>query len=664
MADAESPRRAAGTPMTFLGAVARKLGLAKAPEPLLAIPIGGEDAEEFLARIAALLSAVGTHVYLDTSMLMWLTKVGDAARTQLFECLEARCSGRLHVPVWAGHEYLRHHVSKTVVTNLAETAEKLRKVGGLYSVLHPYLDVPLGDATPNANRVQARRALAQASALADLLGGWSAAYAANADAVIAFVNRHSTGGTNVFELVDSIEGVGAARFSGRLPPGFGDRNKKEKRPGPLATGVDGSDPVTDGSGADDDGSEPRMVGHNRWGDLIFWKEVLQHARLQRARSIVLLTNDRKNDWYLGGGTNAGMDAEMLATERLKPIPRPHPLLVAEARSVAGVRDLALLDSPYVGFLLARLLPDASDAFKDVAVVQRMGVPPPEGPAGAEGPVTPTIAPQWRDGPRVVYSKARLRDVLTRSRAPAEGEAAALVALAATALEGGEGLGAVLVEANLRERDDDALVVFAREVGDRSRAGGAGWTSAAADLCSALLVLPHKTSGNLYAGLLASAYLERADNEARLPPSSPALETLWSLEGVPHFSAAVAAVRAKLEKSERRPVRLPGEARTPLPAVIEIEADSEGPEELGQLRIAGQRVLEPTQFRKEWRLRELMGGEERVSGERIVRAACALLGIPFEEVVPTDDFGREFGLRPEIGLRDPAQVYTANREEES
>ncbi|HEX8486764.1 PIN-like domain-containing protein [Sphingomonas sp.] len=656
--------------MTILDAMARRLGLAKAPPPLLAIPIAEESAEDFLARVADLLSEADTHVYIDTSMLMWLTKIGDVARNQLIDCLESECRGRLHVPLWAGHEYLRHHVSKTVVTNLAETADKLRKVGGLYSVLHPYLDVPLGEGTPNANRVQARRVLAQASGLADLLGAWSAAYPANATAVISFVNRNSTGRTNVFDEIDGIEAVGGARFSGRLPPGFGDRNKKEKLSGRAAAAnarhelVTGEDTRVQEDADAEAEEDPKMVGHNKWGDLILWKEVLQHARLQRARTIVLLTNDRKNDWYLGGGTNAGMDAEMLAAERLKPIPRPHPVLMAEARSVAGVRNLALLDSPYLGFLLKRLRPAAADAFKDVALVQRMTVPRGDVPADGPRPPGPVVRAEWRDGPRVVYTKAKLRDVLTRSRGEVTGEAATLVALATAALDGGEGLGAMLNEANLRDRDDDALVSFAREVGDRSRAGEAGWTSAAADLCSALLSLPHKTSGNLYAGLLASAYLNRKDNEARLPPSSPALDTLWGLEGVGHLKAALTAVRTRLERSVHRPIYLPGTRDAVIPATIEIEANSEGPEELGQLRIAGQRVLEPTQFRKEWRLRELMGGEERVSGERLVRAACAHFGVPFEQVAPTDDFGRLFGLRPEIGMRDPANVYLVGPEEES
>ncbi len=654
--------------MTILDAMARRLGLAKTPAPLLAIPIAEESADDFLGRIADLLSDSNTHVYIDTSMLMWLTKIGDVARNQLFDCLEGECRGRLHVPLWAGHEYLRHHVSKTVVTNLAETSDKLRKVGGLYSVLHPYLDVPLGEGAPNANRVQARRVLEQASGLADLLSAWSAAYPANAAAVIGFINRHSTARTNVFDEIDGIEVIGGARFSGRLPPGFGDRNKKEKPSGravararpELASG-DNARVQEDADGEDDD--DPKMVGHNKWGDLILWKEVLQHAKLQRARTIMLLTNDRKSDWYLGGGTNAGMDAEMLAAERLKPIPRPHPLLLAEARSVAGVRNLALLDSPYLGFLLKRMRPAAADAFKDVALVQRITLPTGDTTADGLWSPGPAVRAEWRDGPKVLYTKARLRDVLTRSRGKVAGEAAALVALAAAALDGGEGLGAMLNEANLKDRDDDALVSFAREVGDRSRVGEAGWTSAAADLCSALLSLPHKTSGNLYAGLLASAYLDRQDNEARLPPSSPALDILWGMEGVGHLKAALAAVRAKVERSVHRPIRLPGARDAVIRAEIEIEMDSEGPEELGQLRIAGQRVLEPTQFRKEWRLRELMGSEERVSGERLVRAACAHLGVPFEQVAQTDDFGRLFGLRHEIGLRDPAHVYLADPEEE-
>jgi hypothetical protein len=41
-----------------------------------------ETPEEFTIRVADLLKADTTHIYFDTSFLMWLTMIGDEARSQ------------------------------------------------------------------------------------------------------------------------------------------------------------------------------------------------------------------------------------------------------------------------------------------------------------------------------------------------------------------------------------------------------------------------------------------------------------------------------------------------------------------------------------------------------------------------------------------------------
>ena len=76
-----------------------------------------ETPEDFTFRVAELLKADTTHVYFDTSFLMWLTLVGDEARSQ-FKQWAATLGERTHIPLWSMHEYHRHHTMGTLRANL------------------------------------------------------------------------------------------------------------------------------------------------------------------------------------------------------------------------------------------------------------------------------------------------------------------------------------------------------------------------------------------------------------------------------------------------------------------------------------------------------------------------------------------------------------------
>lgn len=62
--------------------------------------------------------AEGTHVYIDTTFLMWATKIGPASRIELLDWLRTDLNERAHVTTWAAHEYLRHHVAGMLITLL------------------------------------------------------------------------------------------------------------------------------------------------------------------------------------------------------------------------------------------------------------------------------------------------------------------------------------------------------------------------------------------------------------------------------------------------------------------------------------------------------------------------------------------------------------------
>ena len=88
--------------------------------PILTIPDVSEGSADFKQRLAILINAPTTHIYIDTSFLMWMTKIGRSSRQELIGWFQQYCTGRVHVPVWAAHEYLKHYVAGTIVTDLEE----------------------------------------------------------------------------------------------------------------------------------------------------------------------------------------------------------------------------------------------------------------------------------------------------------------------------------------------------------------------------------------------------------------------------------------------------------------------------------------------------------------------------------------------------------------
>ena len=87
--------------------------------------------------------------------------------------------------------------------------------------------------------------------------------------------------------------AGAGRFVGSIPPGYQDREKTGREP---------------------QFKEPKDVSptdSNRYGDLVFWKELLFHAKQEKATAVVIITNDRKNDWHMGRSEKIDIDPTLL-----------------------------------------------------------------------------------------------------------------------------------------------------------------------------------------------------------------------------------------------------------------------------------------------------------------------------------------------------------------
>jgi len=65
------------------------------------------DLKVFRERLAAVLRAPDTHIFIDTSVMIWLYRLGASARDNFVNWVsDSNYKPRVHIPVWAMHEFL------------------------------------------------------------------------------------------------------------------------------------------------------------------------------------------------------------------------------------------------------------------------------------------------------------------------------------------------------------------------------------------------------------------------------------------------------------------------------------------------------------------------------------------------------------------------------
>ena len=169
---------------------------------MMRLPTEREGFADFNSRVAGLIKLKSTHIYMDTSFLMWLTKIGTTSRKELSGWLAAKCAGRVHVPVWSAHEYLRHHVAATITRDLNVQTRELRGTAGQsYAYLHPFMDSSLSSEFGNIEefRITARTAFSELKKIVEIVRNWHRQYDTHAKEVISFINDHLTSKTEVFD---------------------------------------------------------------------------------------------------------------------------------------------------------------------------------------------------------------------------------------------------------------------------------------------------------------------------------------------------------------------------------------------------------------------------------------------------------------------------------
>ena len=622
--------------------------------PILSIPSETEGSADFRQRLAALFGAQSTHIYIDASFLMWMTKIGSSSRRELIGWLQQNCTGRIHVPVWAAHEYLKHHVAGTIVAELSDkTNEVAGLVGRTYTYFRPFIDEPLGGGAedPSTIRTMVRAALNTLDRLATISRQWNKSYRKHASEVIAFINDATPEQTSVYEHLEDIAQAGAGRFIGSVPPGYRDRRKK------------GGDPQSNGS------KDEAPLDSNRYGDLIFWKEILVHAKRVKARALVIVTNDRKNDWHMGRSDVIDIDPALRELKRdWKPVPRPHPMLVMEAKLVADVDQVELLDSAYLGVFLRDVAENDVRAFADVAIIPDGPGPEKESDRRAkilEGRIAEDTAKTsaeaaekehlFSDSPKVLNTRNKLSRALYESRNTVDERSERLLEKWRASVEAKSPLSESITSELLDGFDHKKLARLARELHDRVLQETPGYEEAVADLVSMLDHLPPNTAASLYLGLMSSMYLVRKSNASRLPPSSPVAQLLFERQSADYALNGIYAIAKRLSDNEVAPLYIPSSDVPPVIIALDTEPDTPTTDQLRSLRVGEVELLTAAQGDQSLRLSALFGSNGPAGGAAIIQKACELFAIPIAQIERKDLFDQSYVLTKTVGFKRPIDI---------
>lgn len=316
--DAAQPRKVGKTQVDD----GRDLGWAK---DRLTFPVGdrGEDPDQFTERVVSLLNEATTAVYVDTSFAMWITKASKETRDQ-FKSWMSDIAASVHVPVWTYHEYYRHHQFATLKSDFIALGNALNKAAREF--------VDGAKTFSDQSLSESRSAGAYVRELTDMLKKvedtvactqrWD--YEGAVKDVSSWLSNHLCRSRVVFDLMQSLGRTGETRYTQDLPPGFMDRIKKDE---------------------DEKGS-------NRFGDLILWEEVIAHVPTVTAKTVVILTKDRKVDWFAKSvEPTVAPDLLRMHPSRWRPVPAPHPTLSLELAERTCARNLILLDELYSAAVL-------------------------------------------------------------------------------------------------------------------------------------------------------------------------------------------------------------------------------------------------------------------------------------------------------------------------
>lgn len=304
-------------------------------------------------EVAAALASPDTKIFLDTSTLVWIYRLHEAARAEFVDWLEnGPHPGRAQIPSRALHELSKHRHNQSV---LFPFRQKLNQLPALLRQLDEWAHLITDDDRAKdygyKDRAEYFELLSETQANLERV---IKPVASGADPraveaqLIPLFNRLAMDG-DIHSDLDIIKAEYAARAELRFPPGYEDRKKK---PDNWASGTPSSD--TDDSEI--------LHGANRFGDYAIWCEILDWVDdlAEKPGAVVLITHDQKRDWLYIPQQIVDLDGReknnLRGTDR---VTVAHPLLCKELAHRTGVDRLHILTVPQLAQIASRQDIDAT-----------------------------------------------------------------------------------------------------------------------------------------------------------------------------------------------------------------------------------------------------------------------------------------------------------------
>ena len=334
--------------------------------------------KDYHHAVEVALADPATPVYIDTSVLMWLIRVGTEARREFLNWCRTSLAGRVVIPTWALHELYHHLREGTIPLEISQKAAAYKK--NLSDILSEVsltadsaISVKSGYATAAELVAQTRERIIK---IHDFLTKWEAEKARYDQAtaeVVEFANDRLIS-SRLFSLLDVVSTTRDIRIEGRIPPGYKDAHKPE----------------------------------NAVGDLVLWQEVLKDLELRSPppAQAIIITKDEKSDWYCkpfkveaydgkvkGENHEVGLEAKL-----------PHPMLEHELKLKTNTTTLFVINPRILAVILDKTSPKAFQALTMVTHPKTtspkstglnykvLGYPPPPEPPEEEGAESPAESP--------------------------------------------------------------------------------------------------------------------------------------------------------------------------------------------------------------------------------------------------------------------------------
>ncbi len=287
------------------------------------------DYKAYMDELADALEADDTYLYLDTSLLMWLSRIAAGARDEFIAWCRARPPETVRVPVWVAHEFHRHIQARTEAQNVnTMVVNGLAGRTALSTVAMERAD----DAHCFASGFTSREVYLhefettskRLGELAEFVKFSDTDFERSTELVVAFANERLLE-SNLDPILRKLSLVGDFRGTHRVPPGFKD-NKPE----------------------------------NGSGDVVIWEEIVRDLAAAgpgvgpRPRRAVFVSRDEKHDWISkalsvrNGTTKRQATVITLGLD----VRLPHPLLVHELARRAPASRMYIVSPSFLATNLA------------------------------------------------------------------------------------------------------------------------------------------------------------------------------------------------------------------------------------------------------------------------------------------------------------------------